>query len=54
MEQNHDWFEGQGPKCILLVYIDDATSKFLEMQFVHEESTFTYFEATKSLCPKIG
>lgn len=25
----HDWFEGRGPKCTLLVFIDDATSKIL-------------------------
>ncbi|MEI6845892.1 MAG: ISNCY family transposase [Candidatus Firestonebacteria bacterium] len=23
----HDWFEGRGPKCVLLGYIDDATNK---------------------------
>jgi len=23
----HDWFEGRGPKCVLMAYIDDATSK---------------------------
>ena len=21
----HDWFEGRGPRCSLLVHIDDAT-----------------------------
>ncbi len=24
---HHDWFEGRAPKCCLLVFIDDATSK---------------------------
>jgi transposase len=24
---NHDWFEGRGPRCDLLVFVDDATSK---------------------------
>ena len=24
---HHDWFEGRGPKCVLMGYIDDATSK---------------------------
>ncbi|MBI5099838.1 MAG: helix-turn-helix domain-containing protein [Nitrospirae bacterium] len=23
---HHDWFEGRGPKCVLMGYIDDATS----------------------------
>jgi hypothetical protein len=43
----HDWFEGKSPKCNLLVYVDDATSKLMELKFVSEESTFTYFDATK-------
>ncbi len=25
---DHDWFEGRGPRCTLLVYIDDATGQF--------------------------
>ncbi len=24
---HHDWFEGRGPKCVLMVAIDDATSR---------------------------
>jgi transposase len=24
---HHDWFEGRRPKCVLMAYIDDATSK---------------------------
>jgi len=24
---HHDWFEGRGPKCVLMGYIDDATGK---------------------------
>jgi len=24
---DHDWFEGRGPACTALVYVDDATSK---------------------------
>ena len=22
---HHDWFEGRGPECVLMGYIDDAT-----------------------------
>jgi hypothetical protein len=25
----HDWFEGRGPRCVLVVYIDDASSRIL-------------------------
>jgi hypothetical protein len=24
---HHDWFEGRRPKCVLMAYIDDATSQ---------------------------
>lgn len=24
---HHDWFEGRGPKCVLIGYIDDATNR---------------------------
>ncbi len=44
---DHAWFEEREPKCTLLVYIDDATSQLMMAQFVPEETTFTYFDATK-------
>jgi transposase len=43
----HAWFEERGPKCTLLVYIDDATGQLLELWFVPEETTFAYFEASR-------
>jgi hypothetical protein len=43
----HRWFEGRGPMCTLLVFIDDATSRLMHLQFVETESTFAYFAATK-------
>jgi len=45
---DHAWFEDRAPKCTLLVYIDDATSRLMELRFVKSESTFTYFESTNS------
>jgi hypothetical protein len=30
-DSDHDWFEGRGPKCTLLVYIDDTTGKNLRI-----------------------
>jgi hypothetical protein len=36
----HWWFETRGPQCTLLVYIDDATSRLMHLQFVETESTF--------------
>ena len=50
----HAWFEDRAPKCTLLVYIDDATSQLMELQFVHEESTFSYFSSTQRYLDKHG
>ena len=33
--------------CTLLVYVDDATSRIMELRFAQSESTFGYFEATR-------
>jgi hypothetical protein len=44
----HRWFEGRGPQCTLLVYIDDATSRLMHLQFVESENTFDYFAATRA------
>jgi hypothetical protein len=37
---NHAWFEDRGPRCTLLVYVDDATSRLMELRFVASESAF--------------
>ena len=39
----HWWFEDRGPQCTLLVFVDDATSRLMHLQFVESESTFAYF-----------
>jgi len=44
---DHDWFEGRGPRCTLLVYIDDATGELLELWFVPEETFIGYCEASR-------
>jgi len=41
----HDWFEGRSPSCTLLVFIDDATSELMELQFVDTETTLGYMAA---------
>lgn len=45
---DHDWFEGRGPKCVLLVFIDDATSRILCARFVTVEDTLNLMAATKA------
>jgi transposase len=42
---DHRWFEQRGDPCTLLVFIDDATSKLMQLRFVPSESTDSYFEA---------
>lgn len=44
----HWWFEDRGPQCTLLVFVDDATSRLMHLQFVESESTFSYFKATRA------
>src|SRR4030088_335939 len=51
---HHWWFERRGPQCTLLVYIDDATSRLMHLQFVETESTFDYFEATRAYLDRYG
>lgn len=50
----HDWFEGRAPKCCLLVFIDDATSRLLSLRFEDVETTSGYFEATRSYIKQYG
>lgn len=44
----HDWFEGRAPKCTLLVFIDDATSELVWLEFAPSES----FDGIMNACLK--
>jgi transposase len=44
----HWWFEDRWPRCTLLVFVDDATSRLMHLQFVESESTFAYFHAARA------
>ena len=50
----HAWFEDRGPVCTLLVYVDDATSRLMELCFAEVESTFDYFRATRRYLERHG
>ena len=50
----HAWFEDRGPVCTLLVYVDDATSRLMELAFAEVESTFDYFRATRRYLERHG
>jgi len=43
----HDWFEGRREWCTLLVFIDDATSKLVWLEFAESESLDGVMRATK-------
>jgi hypothetical protein len=49
----HDWFEGRGARCTLLVFIDDATSK-VWMRFATSESLMEVMTATKKYVEQFG
>jgi homeodomain-containing protein len=51
---DHEWFEERAPRCVLLVYVDDATSRLMQMHFCDAESTFEYFEATRGYIEQLG
>jgi len=50
----HDWFEGRADSCCLLVFIDDATSRLVEMLFLPQETTQGYFDATENYIQRHG
>jgi transposase len=50
----HNWFEGRAEACTLLVFIDDATGKLLQLQFVDSESFFSYSQAAEDYFKRHG
>ena len=42
---HHDWFEGRREPCVLIVFIDDATSSLTSLYFAESESLNAYFNA---------
>jgi transposase len=43
----HDWFEGRAPRCTLIVFIDDATSRLTALRFTPTETTAAYLRALR-------
>ncbi len=50
----HDWFEGRAPRCTMIVFIDDATSKTVYARLVPAETTQAYFEAIQAHLTQYG
>ena len=44
----HDWFEKRGPRCVLLTFVDDATSRIEYAEFVDAETTLNLMQSTKT------
>jgi len=50
---DHDWFEDRAPRCTLLGFIDDATSRINHLEFA-DETTIGVMGATKRYIEKQG
>jgi transposase len=50
---HHDWFEGRRPECVLMAYIDDATSKVYG-RFYEYEGTIPAMDSFKRYIRKHG
>ena len=51
---DHAWFEARGPRCTLIVYVDDATSRLLALRFVPSESTQAYMQTLREYLHEHG
>src|SRR5512134_1848085 len=50
----HDWFEGRAARCVLLVFIDDATGKLVQLRIVESESFFSYCQTAEGYFKQYG
>jgi transposase len=44
----HAWFEDRGPRCTLIVFVDDATSRLTALHFAAAETTKAYLSALRA------
>ena len=50
----HDWFEGRGPRCTLIVFIDDDASELMALRFAPAETTQAYMETLRAYLAQHG
>lgn len=50
---HHDWFEGRGPWCVLMVMVDDATNR-VWAQFFEEETTHASYDMVEDWARQHG
>jgi len=50
---HHDWFEGRGPRCVLMVMVDDATNQ-MRARFFPEETMRASYDVLEGWVRKHG
>lgn len=50
----HDWFEGRGARCTLIVFIDDATGRLVQLRFFPAETTVAYMQVLRAHLEAFG
>lgn len=50
----HDWFEGRGERCCLILFVDDATSQITAGKFFQAETTEGYLTCLQDHLLKYG
>lgn len=50
---HHDWFEGRGPRCVLMAYIDDASSRVFA-RFYEYEGTIPALDSFQRYVTRYG
>ena len=50
---HHDWFEGRGPRCVLMAYIDDANSRVFA-RFYEYEGTLPAMDSFQRYVTRYG
>ncbi|BFU96347.1 MAG: transposase [Nitrospira sp.] len=50
---HHDWFEGRGPRCVLMAYIDDASSR-VYARFYEYEGTMPALDSFQRYVKQYG
>lgn len=50
---HHDWFEGRGPQCVLMAYIDDASSQVFA-RFYEYEGTWSALDSFQRYVKQYG
>lgn len=50
----HDWFKGRGPRCTLIVFIDDASGRLVQLWFAPSETALVYLAVLRRHLEQYG